>query len=95
MNDIYKARINNYPNTNFECIMQELTPTMLAVLLSESVFVNSCNMCTKKDIRVCDKNCSRHIYDWLTSESDQHKLERMLKLLDSYANNSDSIMKEE
>lgn len=95
LKEFYKAEIYNYPKTNFEMIMQCLTPDVLAVLLSESVSYSSCAMCTKKHMTECDRQCTKHVKEWLSKEPNTKSTIDILRLVKEYANNSDSIMKEE
>lgn len=92
MSDVYKVKMSNYPDTNFETIMDNLTPTVLAVLLSESVSINTCKVCSQKIIRDCDHRCMWHMREWLLNTPTDDSVANIIHLIRAYADNSDSIM---
>lgn len=75
--------------TNYEKIMDKMTPEVLAVLISQDVLFNSCLLCEKGPISykgVCDHKCYTHIKAWLyRNHSDSSAMKDLLEVIDHYS----------
>ena len=58
--------------SNFDHIMREISPEALAGLLSDDFYFNHCNCCSQKDVYPCDRQCYKHVLEWLNSHFDEN-----------------------
>lgn len=76
--------------SNYERLCEELlSPEVVAVLLSQSVYINCCLVCSERFVpyeNMCDHECDKHILKWLKSESgDKNPYDNIVKILKTYA----------
>lgn len=55
--------------SNYERLMDEMTPRMMTYLLSSGIFINACSACSL-NASSCDHKCDDHILEWLEGPQD-------------------------
>ena len=56
--------------TNYEKIMNDMTPEKLAELISENTLDNPCQFCAYRDETRCGFRCTEGIEKWLKQEAE-------------------------
>lgn len=80
--------------TNYEMIVEKANPELLAVLISQDIFFNSCLLCNQRFVPykyMCDHKCYSHILAWLNEEATENgDIENLLKIIDFYGHSNDA-----
>lgn len=69
--------------SNYSHIMDEMTPEGFAGLISKELYLNSCEFCTQKSVTPCDRQCYKHVLEWLDWPFDEAG-KNLIKGLDAW-----------
>ena len=59
-------------NCNYTELIAKMTPEVLAGLLTQNLYFNTCKFCTASKKFPCDWDCNKHVLEWLDQDIDEN-----------------------